>query len=86
MKNSEFEAMSSAALKSSFSRAVSQLQVDAYNLYLGSETENAQMAIKRVFRSIVSNADSVDQALSLFAEQFRALDRFSLSLTQSRRE
>lgn len=85
LQNSKFETMPLEELKSSFSEAVSTLQIDAYNLYLQHEKQASEQAINTVFEPLISRANSNEQSLKIFASHFGVLDKFSLSLTQSRR-
>jgi hypothetical protein len=85
LANSKFGAMGATGLKNAFSEAVSSLQVDAYQLYLENEKEHAGAAILKVFSPIIAKANDNLQALEAIAANFGALDKFSLSLTQSRR-
>jgi hypothetical protein len=82
---SGFAGMSAAELKKNFSRAVSELQIEAYNRYLKCEKDVAAGAIQSVFRDLVLPARDNLHALAIIAQRFGALDKFALSLTQSRR-
>ncbi|MBK8458750.1 MAG: hypothetical protein IPL47_17830 [Phyllobacteriaceae bacterium] len=84
-RDSEFYEMSIAELKRNFSRAVSNIQIEAYNRYLANERNVAAEAIKTVFFELIHSANSNLQALDIIADHFGAFDKFSLSLTQSRR-
>lgn len=72
-------------IKQNFSKLVEELQVDAYNIYLEAERSSGQMAIrKELIRKVSADANRED-IITASAEMFNELDRFFLSLTQSRR-
>jgi hypothetical protein len=71
-------------IKENFSLLISQVQVDAYRLYQVAEADAAGKAIQKVMRPLVAGT-SADDAFAYLAGKFSILDKFSLSLTQSRR-
>lgn len=72
-------------IKSHFSQLVEELQGDAYSIYLESEQHSGQMIIRNeLLESTFSNASRED-VIEASAEMFNELDRFYLSLTQSRK-
>lgn len=84
-RGSPYFSMDKDTLKNSFSSAVSDLQIGAYNLYLNYEREAAQKAIIHELAKLIEPAGQQISPLELFASKFGSLDRFSLRLTQSRR-
>ncbi len=85
LRQSRFDQMGLEDLKANFSKAVSELQLAIYDLYLKREKEAAAEAIKEIFSPAVATANSNEQALSIVADKFGVLDKFSLSLSQSRK-
>jgi hypothetical protein len=82
---SEFSQIEPEALKVRFSEAIDTLQIAAYHEYQRLEALNAEASIRNVFKTLIPDGSDIDQAVNIFASQFTALDRFALSLTQSRR-
>ncbi|OGQ45497.1 MAG: hypothetical protein A3H42_03380 [Deltaproteobacteria bacterium RIFCSPLOWO2_02_FULL_46_8] len=72
-------------IKSSFSILVEELQIDAYNLYLKAEEKEGMLAIREHLRGKVRSGATDEEAIEEAAKMFKELDRFFLSLTQSRR-
>lgn len=72
-------------IKKNFSALVEELQIDAYNLYLKAEEKEGVRAIKEYLRQRVSPSSTVEDVIEEAAKMFKDLDRFCLSLTQSRR-
>lgn len=72
-------------IKSSFSDLVEQLQWDAYQIYLGEEKRAGTEAIKDYIKERLPASSSVDDVIEVVGSVFGDLDRFFLSLTQSRR-
>lgn len=83
--HSIFNSMAATETKLSFSKAVIDLQLEAYRLYLDAESVAAGKAIRKVVRPLLGNRKSADDVFDFFEENFQTLDRFSLRLTQSRR-
>ncbi len=72
-------------LKMNFSRLVEELQIDAYNLYLKAEEKEGMRAIREHLSKKVSPQATTEEVIDESAKMFKELDRFFLSLTQSRR-
>jgi hypothetical protein len=72
------------AIKKQVSTLVAEVQVEAYRRYLAAEASAAANAMKTVLRPLVQG-DTADDAFDFVATNFIVLDRFALSLTQSRR-
>lgn len=85
INQSRFSNMNPEELKGCFSDAVSELQVDAYHAYLKSEAASAGYALKKILLPIVGEDTKSVEAFDFLARNFQILDRFYLSLTQSRR-
>lgn len=72
-------------IKGNFSQLVEELQVNAYNIYLEAEKSAGQSAIKKLLlERTTENADK-SEVITAVGDMFNDLDRFFLSLTQSRR-
>jgi hypothetical protein len=71
-------------IKANFSALVEGIQKRAYEIYLVSEHAAGGTALRNVFSRIV-DSDNADAVLSALEENFVALDRFFLGLTQGRR-
>jgi hypothetical protein len=71
-------------IKENFSVLINDVQIDAYRLYQAAESDAAGKAIMKVMRPLVAGT-TADDAFSYLSGKFAILDRFSLSLTQSRR-
>ncbi len=85
IRESRFHSMQTQDIKRSFSEAVNDLQIDAYNLYLKEEASAAGVAIREVVRPLLGAEPNSEDVLAFFEKNFSILDRFSLRLTQSRR-
>jgi hypothetical protein len=72
-------------IKRNFSRLVEEIQLSAYHVYQQAEQPAAARAIKDVFAPMLPASATADDLFMLIHTNFRALDRFFLSLTQSRR-
>lgn len=72
-------------IKEHFSALVEELQIDAYNLYLEAEKSEGQSAIRKVLSERTAPDAGKDAAIEEVCRMFTELDRFFLSLTQSRR-
>ena len=66
-------------------KLVEELQIDAYNLYLKAEKKEGMHAIREHLSNKISSRPSVEEVIEESAKMFKELDRFFLSLTQSRR-
>lgn len=72
-------------LKRNFSNLVEELQIDAYEIYLKAEEKEGKRVINKVLKERVSENSSVTDVIEESAKMFKELDKFFLSLTQSRR-
>ena len=72
-------------IKKDFSKLAEELQVDAYNLYLKAEEKEGGEAIRVHLSGKVNPKASAKEAIKEAAKMFKDLDRFFVSLTQSRR-
>ena len=73
-------------IKKSFSALVSEIQVRAYRLYQEHEARASGQAFRSVIRPLLAAQASADDLLEFLEQRFPILDRFFLSLTQSRRQ
>ncbi len=73
-----------AHIKNTFSDLVSDIQLAAYGLYLAAEREACGPELARYVEGQMEGSDARD-ALDALSQSFFVLDRFCLSLTQSRR-
>ena len=71
-------------IKDNFSALVEGIQKRAYDIYLVSEHNAGGHALRNVFTRLV-DADHAEAVLDALENNFTALDRFFLSLTQGRR-
>jgi hypothetical protein len=72
-------------IKQNFSKLVSDVQLHAYTLYLTYEAKECGSAIRTVFSEYLPPSASANDLFELIENNFPVLDRFYLSLTQSRR-
>ena len=72
-------------IRGNFSSLVEELQVDAYKLYLECEQHSASSIIRKSVAERLPAGSGADNALDVIAGSFGELDKFFLSLTQSRR-
>lgn len=72
-------------LKANFSTLVEELQIDAYNLYLKAEEEAGINAIRQRLKEKTDTKLTAAEVMEVASGMFKELDRFFLSLTQSRR-
>ena len=72
-------------IRANFSSLISELQVDSYNLYLERERAEGGKIIREYLEGQAGGNTSPDAVLGAAQESFNELDRFFLSLTQSRR-
>ncbi len=72
-------------IKNNFSRLVESIQIDAYEEYLKNEKVCGKTAIKEFLKSHLESTKKSSDPIELIASNFTELDRFFLSLTQSRR-
>ena len=73
-------------IKTHFSELVSETQTKAYNVYLAHEAKECGRAIRAVFSQHLSENATANDLFKLIEDNFPVLDRFYLSLTQSRRQ
>lgn len=72
-------------IKQNFSILIEQLQLDAYEIYLAEEKRIGERAVERYIRSQLPAEATAEDAVRCVKSMFGELDRFFLSLTQSRR-
>jgi len=72
-------------IKKNFSLLVEQIQIKAYKLYLQKERAVVSKSFKNVFSPLLPKDPKVIDFFNLFEENFWALDRLFLSLSQGRR-
>ena len=72
-------------IKENFSRLVEDVQVAAYELYLASERPAAVSAFREVLGRLLPERASADDLFKVLGDNFWALDKFFLGLTQGRR-
>jgi hypothetical protein len=72
-------------IKGHFSALVTDVQVEAYRAYQAAEGLACGKAIEDYFRTLLPVEPSATDVFQLMRERFLILDRFFLSLTQSRR-
>ena len=72
-------------IKSHFSDLIEQLQIDAYEIYLEEERSGGRKAIEEYIRTRLSSSATAEDVIQIVGSMFSDLDRFFLSLTQSRR-
>ena len=72
-------------VKKNFSALVESIQEDAYERYLTAEREAWKTTFSTVFGPLHGKCTTPGEAADLISNNFYALDKFFLSLTQSRR-
>ena len=72
-------------IKLNFSSLIENLQWDAYDIYLEEESATGKKTIEEFIRKKISPSATVDDVIHAVSSMFTELDRFFLSLTQSRR-
>jgi hypothetical protein len=72
-------------IKENFSMLVEELQIDAYEIYLEAEEREGVRAIREDLKARISPGSSTNDVIEEAANMFNELDRFFLSLTQSRK-
>jgi hypothetical protein len=72
-------------IKRNFSKLIEQVQVDAYRVYLEAEKSAARKAFAKTFLPQLRKTASPEEVIKLLGDNFYALDKFFLSLTQGRR-
>jgi hypothetical protein len=75
-----------AWLKDNFSFLVEAVNLRAYYLYIASEGPACGAAMAEVFGEMMPDKPSKDQFFKVLADNFIAIDKFFLSLTQGRRQ
>jgi hypothetical protein len=74
-----------AWIKGHFSYLVSQVQKEAYEIYLTEEKPAAMAALREVLLSRLSPSPSANDLLTVMEDNFSALDKFFLGLAQGRK-
>ncbi len=72
-------------IKKNFSSLVEKVQINAYNLYLNAERPAAIAALKNVLGKKIKKGAGIDDFFNVLENNFWALDKFFLGLTQGRR-
>lgn len=72
-------------IKKNFSGLIEKLQKEAYSTYLEAQTKSGQAALKEYYRTAIADVDSKEKAIETVVGSFDELDRFFLSLSQSRK-
>lgn len=72
-------------IKENFSKFVEELQIDAYEIYLKAEESEGKKAIRAALIERTNANASREEVIEEACNMFKELDRFYLSLTQSRR-
>ena len=72
-------------IKKNFSNLVENIQVTAYDVYKTEEKKSVAYAFRETLKPLLSKTADADEVFQLLEEQFWALDKFFLSLTQGRR-
>lgn len=72
-------------IKQNFSRIVTDAQVRAYRIYQDYEAKASAAAMKEVISGFLPEGATSDDVFEFLGQNFAILDRFFLSLTQSRR-
>jgi hypothetical protein len=72
-------------IKENFGSLVEELQIDAYNIYLESEKASGQNTIKETLLERTGNTSDRDTIINSACEMFSELDKFYLSVAQSRK-
>lgn len=74
-----------AFIKQNFSKLVGEIEEKAYEVYLRSQKRAGEYALERYLSKIIPPLASAGKAAGLAAREFENLDRFFLSLAQSRK-
>lgn len=72
-------------IKDNFGILVEELQIDAYNIYLETEQSVGRKTIRETLENRTEDDADRETVIETACEMFSELDRFFLSLTQSRR-
>ena len=73
-------------IKKNFSSLVEEIQIDGYDLYLKLERIAADLSFREVLSPLIKDVNSSkEQVMDVLRDNFWALDRFFLGLTQGRR-
>jgi hypothetical protein len=74
-----------AWIKQNFSVLVESIQVEAYRIYVRAEKKAAALAFKQVFTPLARRKGKPADVIELIYENFYAIDKLFLSLTNGRR-
>ena len=72
-------------IKKNFSALVEEIQVDGYDLYLESERVAADLAFRGIIAPLINDHPSKEHFMDILRDNFWALDKFFLGLTQGRK-
>ena len=72
-------------LKRNFSMLVEEVQLEAFRLYLNSQAPAADFAFREVLGPLLPSKPTKDQFFQLLQDNFQAVDRFFLALSQGRK-
>lgn len=72
-------------IKKNFSKLIDKVQIDAYRVYLEAEKSAARKAFGKIFLPRLRKTATPKDVIKLLGDNFYALDKFFLSLTQGRR-
>ena len=72
-------------IKKNFSKIIEEVQLQAYDLYKLEERKSVAKAFREVFGKKLNESSKKEDFFNLLEENFWALDRFFLGLTQGRR-
>ena len=72
-------------IKGHFSYLISQIQDEAYDIYLQEEKPAAMAAIRQVLSSRLPSHPTADDLFGVMEDNFRAIDKFFLGLSQGRK-
>jgi hypothetical protein len=72
-------------IKNNFSELIEQIQKDAYEIYLREEESVGKEVITQYIKNRLSPSSTVDDVIEIIGSLFSDLDKFFLSLTNSRR-
>lgn len=75
-----------AYITENFSELVEQLQITAYDIYLEEQEKTGQRVIQEYLQTNIPESADRDEIITEAAAAFDELDKFFLSLTQSRRQ
>ena len=76
---------SPAYIKKNFSRLVSAIQSSAYTVYLKNQKQSGEYALEKYLTKIIPPKNSAKETISKVAREFENMDKFFLSIAQSRK-